>query len=124
MNEEQKKLLTKYLDYSRSHGLILECCGGIVGECLKSVDELSDGRIVINNDWDLDEVKPFLIKFEDLPEELHKEFAELVGNVNQTLRQSVVSSMEFYLINHVDIFGLIDQGLANDITKTINPYKV
>lgn len=124
MDEKQKKLLTSYLDYSRSYGLYLECCGGIVGEVLKSINELPDGRIVINDDWDLDEVKPFLIKYEDLPAELHKEFAELVGNVNQTLRQSIINSMKFYLTHHVDIFDLIDQGLANDITKTINPYKV
>lgn len=123
MNEEQKKLLTSYLDYSRSYGLILECCGGIVGEVLKSINELPDGRIVINDDWDLDEIKPFLIKYEDLPAELQQEFTKTVGNVNQTLRQSIIDSMKFYLTHHVDIFGLIDQGLAKDITKTINPYK-
>lgn len=122
MNEKQKKLLTSYLDYSRSYGLILECCG-TVGEVLKSINELSDGRIVINDDWDLDEVKPFLIKYEDLPAELQQEFTKTVGNVNQTLRQSIIDSMKFYLTNHVDIFDLIDQGLAKDITKTINPYK-
>ena len=122
MNEKQKKLLTNYLDYSRSYGLILECCG-TVGEVLKSINELPDGRIVINDDWDLDEVKPFLIKYEDLPAELQQEFTKAVGNVNQTLRQSIIDSMKFYLTHHVDIFGLIDQGLANDITKTINPYK-
>ena len=122
MNEKQKKLLTNYLDYSRSYGLILECCG-TVGEVLKSINELPDGRIVINDDWDLDEVKPFLIKYEDLPAELQQEFTKTVGNVNQTLRQSIIDSMKFYLTNHVDIFDLIDQGLANDITKTINPYK-
>lgn len=123
MNEEQKKLLTKYLDYSRSYGLILECCG-TVGEVLKSINELPDGRIVINDDWDLDEIKPFLIKYEDLPDELQQEFTKIVGNVNQTLRQSIIDSMKFYLTHHVDIFDLIDQGLANDITKTFNPYKV
>ena len=123
MNEEQKKLLTKYLDYSRSYGLILECCG-TVGEVLKSINELPDGRIVINDDWDLDEIKPFLIKYEDLPDELQQEFTKIVGNVNQTLRQSIIDSMKFYLTYHVDIFDLIDQGLANDITKTFNPYKV
>lgn len=123
MNEEQKKLLTKYLDYSRSYGLILECCG-TVGEVLKSINELPDGRIVINDDWDLDEIKPFLIKYEDLPDELQQEFTKTVGNVNQTLRQSIIDSMKFYLTHHVDIFDLIDQGLANDITKTFNPYKV
>lgn len=122
MTEEQKKLLTSYLDYSRSYGLILECCG-TVGEVLKSINELPDGRIVINDDWDLDEVKPFLIKYEDLSAELQQEFTKAVGNVNQTLRQSIIDSMKFYLTHHVDIFGLIDQGLANDITKTINPYK-
>lgn len=122
MTEEQKKLLTSYLDYSRSYGLILECCG-TVGEVLKSINELPDGRIVINDDWDLDEIKPFLIKYEDLPDELQQEFTKTVGNVNQTLRQSVIDSMKFYLTHHVDIFGLIDQGLANDITKTFNPYK-
>ena len=122
MNEEQKKLLTKYLDYSRSYGLILECCG-TVGEVLKSINELPDGRIVINDDWDLDEVKPCLIKYEDLPTELQQEFTRIVRNVNQTLRQSIINSMKFYLTHHVDIFDLIDQGLANDITKTINPYK-
>lgn len=122
MNEEQKKLLTKYLDYSRSYGLILECCG-TVGEVLKSINELPDGKIVINDDWDLDEVKPCLIKYEDLPTELQQEFTKIVRNVNQTLRQSIIDSMKFYLTHHVDIFDLIDQGLANDITKTINPYK-
>lgn len=122
MTEEQKKLLTSYLDYSRSYGLILECCG-TVGEVLKSINELPDGRIVINDDWDLDEIKPFLIKYEDLPDELQQEFTKTVGNVNQTLRQSIINSMKFYLTHHVDIFDLIDQGLAKDITKTINPYK-
>ena len=122
MDEKQKKLLTNYLDYSRSYGLILECCG-TVGEVLKSINELPDGRIVINDDWDLDEVKPCLIKYEDLPTELQQEFTKTVGNVNQTLRQSIIDSMKFYLTYHVDIFDLIDQGLANDITKTINPYK-
>jgi hypothetical protein len=122
MDEKQKKLLTSYLDYSRSYGLILECCG-TVGEVLKSINELPDGRIVINDDWDLDEVKPCLIKYEDLPNELQQEFTRTVRNVNQTLRQSIINSMKFYLIHHVDIFDLIDQGLANDITKTINPYK-
>lgn len=122
MDEKQKKLLTSYLDYSRSYGLILECCGTI-GEVLKSINELPDGRIVINNDWDLDEVKPCLIKYEDLPAELQQEFTRIVRNVNQTLRQSIINSMKFYLTHHVDIFDLIDQGLANDITKTINPYK-
>ena len=122
MTEEQKKLLTSYLDYSRSYGLILECCGTI-GEVLKSINELPDGRIIINDDWDLDEVKPCLIKYEDLPDELQQEFTRIVRNVNQTLRQSIINSMKFYLTHHVDIFDLIDQGLANDITKTINPYK-
>lgn len=122
MDEKQKKLLTSYLDYSRSYGLILECCG-TVGEVLKSINELPDGRIVINDDWDLDEVKPCLIKYEDLPTELQQEFTRIVRNVNQTLRQSIINSMKFYLTHHVDIFDLIDQGLANDITKTINPYK-
>ena len=122
MDEKQKKLLTNYLDYSRSYGLILECCG-TVGEVLKSINELSNGRIVINDDWDLDEVKPCLIKYEDLPTELQQEFTKIVRNVNQTLRQSIIDSMKFYLTHHVDIFDLIDQGLANDITKTINPYK-
>ena len=122
MDEKQKKLLTSYLDYSRSYGLILECCG-TVGEVLKSINELPDGRIVINDDWDLDEIKPFLIKYEDLPAELQQEFTKIVGNVNQTLRQSIIGSMKFYLTHHVDIFDLIDQGLAKDITKTINPYK-
>lgn len=122
MDEKQKKLLTSYLDYSRSYGLILECCG-TVGEVLKSINELPDGRIVINDDWDLDEVKPCLIKYEDLPAELQQEFTKTVSNVNQTLRQSIIDSMKFYLTHHVDIFDLIDQGLANDITKTINPYK-
>lgn len=122
MDEKQKKLLTSYLDYSRSYGLILECCG-TVGEVLKSINELPDGRIVINDDWDLDEVKPCLIKYEDLPDELQQEFTKTVRNVNQTLRQSIINSMKFYLTHHVDIFDLIDQGLANDITKTINPYK-
>ena len=122
MDEKQKKLLTNYLDYSRSYGLILECCG-TVGEVLKSINELPDGRIVINDDWDLDEVKPCLIKYEDLPAELQQEFTKTVSNVNQTLRQSIIDSMKFYLTYHVDIFDLIDQGLANDITKTINPYK-
>jgi hypothetical protein len=111
-----------YLDYSRSYGLILECCG-TVGEVLKSINELPNGRIVINDDWDLDEVKPCLIKYEDLPAELQQEFTRIVRNVNQTLRQSIINSMKFYLTHHVDIFDLIDQGLANDITKTINPYK-
>ena len=112
MTEEQKKLLTSYLDYSRSYGLILECCGGIVGEVLRSINELPDGRIVINDDWDLDEVKPFLIKYEDLPAELQQEFTKIVGNVNQTLRQSIINSMKFYLTHHVDIFWLNRSGFS------------
>lgn len=64
MKQEDKELLLQDLCSRLPYGVILNCCDSI-GEKLTSIDENG----LINHDYDIDEVKPYLFPMSSMTEE-------------------------------------------------------
>jgi hypothetical protein len=102
MTQEQKNLLLKDLCARLSYGVILNCCN-IVSETLILIDY----KGLVNNDYDIDEVKPYLFPLSSMTEEQDKEFMTIpIG----------YPSVDWFNKNHFDYRGLIEKGLAIDAT--------
>lgn len=102
MTQEQKDLLLKDLCARLPYGVILNCCD-IVNENLR----LIDNNGLINNDYDLEEVKPYLFPIESMTDEQSSEFMNI---------QLGYPSVDWFNKNHFDYRGLIPMELANDAT--------
>ena len=137
MKQEDKKLLLQDLCGRLPYGVILQCCE-IVGEQLRSIDD----KGLINNDYDVDEVKPMLFPLSSMTEEQEKElttitdgkFRYMWGVITNAIPRKnisewgtsenafingmkVINSLYIWLLkNHFDIYGLIPMGLAEDAT--------
>lgn len=123
MTQEDKNLLLKDLCSRLPYGVILNCCN-LVGEKLYTID--SNG--LINNDYDLEEIKPYLFPLSSMTEEqkreynrwkhevpvYHYEYGDVVEEVE--LFDSP-ESFEYLIENHFDYHGLIEKGLAIDTTE-------
>ena len=106
MTQEQKENLLKDLCARLPYGVILNCCD-IVNENLRFID--NNG--LINNDYDLEEVKPYLFPLSSMTEEQRLEY---YGTLN--FSGDISGSIDFYNKYHLDYRGLIPMGLAIDAT--------
>ena len=124
MDKEQKKLLAQDLSWRLGSNVVLDCCDGTCGEVLESYI-IRGEKVIINEDWDIDEVKPVLIKMEDLTPQERQEFAEIIGMTSRTLKETMREGMKYLISKKVDINDLIPQGLAihAKILGDKNPYK-
>ena len=102
MTQEQKDLLLKDLCARLPYGVILNCCN-IVSETLTLISY----KGLVNNDYDIDEVKPYLFSLSSMTEEQDKEFMNI---------QIGYPSVDWFNKNHIDYRGLIPMGLAIDAT--------
>ena len=71
MKQEDKDLLLRDLCGRLRYGVILQCCER-VGEQLYSIDD----KGLINNDYDIEEVKPFLFPMSAMTEEQKEEISK------------------------------------------------
>ena len=127
MKQEDKKLLLQDLCGRLPYGVVLECCE-IVGEQLRSIDD----KGLINNDYDVDEVKPFLFPLSSMTKE---QYYEMMGyssedcldhmEILKSLRECTDFTnwplyeyrvIDWFHKNHFDYRGLIPKGLAEDAT--------
>lgn len=137
MKQEYKDLLIKDLSSRLPYGVILECAD-LVGEELRTMTK--EG--LINNDYDIDEVKPMLFPLSSMTEEQEKELITITdgkfryrwGDITNAIPRKninewgtsenafiksikVINSLYIWLLkNHFDIYGLIPLGLAKDVT--------
>lgn len=134
MKQEDKELLLKDLSARLSYGIILNCCD-FIGEKLTEINE--DG--IINHDYDVDEVKPYLFPLSKMTEEQKRELKDLISRETRILIEQLkidnygidcgkyhfnqVLELEWLLKNHFDYRGLIEKGLAIEVTEDNNPYK-
>lgn len=128
MTLEEKNILIQDLNNRLFYGVVLSCCD-MVGEVLTSITK--EG--LINNDYNLEEVKPFLFPLSSMTdeqkEELNEKFnVQILGNNIYISYHSQgywdtdldVSLQDWlWLINwcyknHFDINKLIEKGLAID----------
>ena len=129
MSQEEKDLLLNDLCGRLPYGVILSCCD-IVGEKLTAID--TNPSILINNDYDIDEVKPYLFPLNSMTEE---QLAELRLEHERDLKNMAIcmkkcsegdnslrgKNISYHAVNwcnknHFDYRGLIPMGLANDAT--------
>lgn len=110
MTPENKELLLKDLCARLPYGVILNCCN-IVGEKLYTID--SNG--LVNNDYDLEEVKPYLFPLSTMTEEQIKEFNSITQKCSTYIGKSILLT-DFCNKHHIDWRGFIEKGLAIDAT--------
>lgn len=108
MTQEEKDLLIKDLCARLPYGVILNCCD-FIGEKLTAINE--DG--IINHDYDVEEVKPYLLPRSSMTEEQHKEWLHTLSSDYHITYDTV----DWWLKNHFDYHNLIEKGLAIDCTN-------
>ena len=137
MTQEQKELLLKDLSARLPYGVILERAD-LVGEELRTMTK--EG--LINDNYDIEAVKPYLFPISSVTEEQLGELIELVWpntsydiyldldepevdiNIGNRTESYLVSEIQFWGIkavswlykNHFDVNDLIPLGLAKDAT--------
>ena len=120
MTPEEKDLLLQDICARLPYGVILNCCN-LVGEKLYTID--SNG--LVNNDYDLEEVKPYLFPLSSMTEEQKKEYDKIIYRsieLHHREYSDIVeidlfdNLQEFYHKNQFDYRGLIDKSLALDAT--------
>lgn len=124
MTQEHEDLLLKDLCARLPYGVILNCCE-IVNEPLTLISH----KGLVNNDYDIDEVKPYLFPLSSMTEEQKLELQNYVG-CEITVSNHDIDFVDYsdYGMdnwnkifnwlnkNHFDYRGLIEKGLANDAT--------
>ena len=70
------------------------------------------------------DIKPYLFPMSSMTEEQSKMYHELIGGMFGTSTLINFEALEdFFHKNHIDYRGLIEKGLAIEITNENNPYK-
>lgn len=105
MTQEQEDLLLKDLCARLPYGVILNCCE-IVSEPLTLISY----KGLVNNDYDIDEVKPYLFPLSSMTPDQRFEYSKTL------LIFSVSQCSDWCNKNHFDYRGLIEKGLAIDAT--------
>ena len=106
MTQEQKDILLKDLCARLPYGVILNCCE-IVSEPLTLISY----KGLVNNDYDIDEVKPYLFPLSSMTEEQKEDMIKSSCGIG-----SDKNVFDWYNKNHFDYRGLIPMGLAIDAT--------
>ena len=119
--QEEKDLLLKDLCARLPYGVILNCCE-IVNEPLTLISH----KGLVNNDYDIDEVKPYLFPLSSMTEEQKEELNDItdldidiaISNIKNDIPNYLTSlnRLNWFIKNHFDIYGLIPMGLAIDAT--------
>ena len=128
MTQKDKKLLLQDLCSRLPYGVILNCCDSI-GEKLIAIDKNG----LVNYDYDIEEVKPYLFPLSSITEEQrfelkkqHSKDSKILQEIckeiytNMNLDKSglgvTYNAEDWCNANHFDYRGLIPMGLAIDAT--------
>ena len=110
MTQEQKDLLLKDLCARLPYGVILNCCN-IVSETLTLISY----KGLINNDYDIEEVKPYLFPLSSMTEEQNEEYLKTCRGGNASV--PTLATFDWFNKNHIDYRNLIGKNLAIDCTN-------
>ena len=122
MTQEDKDLLLQDLCARLPYGVILNCCN-IVSETLTLIDY----KGLVNNDYDIDEVKPYLFPLSKMSDQQKEEYYYIVNYLSEDDTENCAEGefiytaqltqlLCFYHRNNIDYRGLIPMGLAIDAT--------
>ena len=127
MTQEEIQLLLKDLSSRLSYGVVCQVDDGAAG--------LNDGKLIeidiskehVRFDADyywgayIDDVKPYLRPMSSMTEEEWKEYRDITCCLIQECESWY--EVDWLNANHFDYWGLIEKGLAIEVTKENNPYK-
>ena len=139
MNEQNKELLLKDLSSRLSHGVF---CVGITYELdddgeryipVKVKDTLTEihnykletasVRLGLISSCKLETVKPYLRPMSSMTEEERKIYAKLLFADLGGVYEDYYKALDYLNAHHFDYRGLIERGLAIEVTEDNNPYK-
>lgn len=125
MTREDKQLLIKDLSARLSYGVVYHRNDG-ANIKLNEID-VDHCRLNYTDDIEERECKPYLRPMTSMTEEEHKEFWEVVDNYGSDTNAfdgfEVGDDIDWLNANHFDYRGLIEKGLAIEVTEENNPYK-
>ena len=116
MTQEDKQLLLKDLSARLPYGVKVDVSR------VEEWRQLTLTPFILANYYnDIEKVKPYLRPMSSMTEE---EKEELIKNFwgSDGIRDTI-EEVDWYLSKHFDIRGLIEKGLAIEVTEKNNPYK-
>ena len=124
MTKEEKELLIKDLCARLPYGVKLK-----IREWKTPVEltiirrSVLSGNYIINENYKLDDIKPYLRPMSSMTEEERTEYLNACGNeMDNAFSSPRYGGIDYLKANHFDYRGLIPKGLANS-TEEFNPYK-
>lgn len=127
MNKEDKELLLKDLCGRLPYGVKIELTWWVMDEGTYINTTLEPDHIEqLLNDKDGDtEIKPYLLPLSSMTEEERLLFYQNTLQYNEETGYSeyTYESIDWLNAHHFDYRGLIEKGLAIEVTKENNPYK-
>lgn len=140
---QEEKLLLRDLCARLTYGTIVSVTDGaikyktyiesVIYKYLQ-VSPVSDSNFTAYTSYKIDEIKPYLRPMSSMTEEESNELESITfplmekdwdGNENPACIRwiDIPKYMDFILSHHFDYQGLIEKGLAIEVTKENNPYK-
>jgi hypothetical protein len=121
MTQEDKELLLKDLCARLLYGVIVNAQykdeEGWKTEDRKILGLYEDGQVYLDCVYTtIDCIKPYLRPMSSMTMEEKKELFQLMGGGTDIKR------IDFYISHHLDYRGLIEKGLAIEVTEENNPY--
>ena len=131
MAQKDKELLLKDLCGRLPYGVK---CATVAGSPARKLIQIATDRsfvVYLSNDeyipsgYPIDEVKPYLRPMSSMTQEEKKEYADLVYCVKYAadIKIAINEIVDWLNEHHFDYRGLIEKGLAIEVTKENNPYK-
>jgi hypothetical protein len=119
MTQEDKELLLKDLSSRLPYGIICDCLHDYHTKA--SAVDAEDLTVYYPycDEWEpIEHCKPYLRPISSMTKEEHKEYEKwLPDGFN-------VNTFDWLNTHHFDYRGLIEKGLAIEVTKDNNPYKI
>ena len=128
MTQEDIELLLIDLSARLSYGVMCQVDDGAAGLNDGKLVEIDISKELVRFDsdyyWDayIDDVKPYLRPMSSITEEERAKYHSYCDNYYD-IYFDTVASIDWLNANHFDYRGLIERGLAIEVTEENNPYK-
>ena len=135
MTQEDKELLLKDLSARLSYGPIVSVTDGTIKydayiESISykniQVSPVSDSNFTAYTFYKISEIKPYLRPMSSMTEEEWNDYKstwKLIEHDLEDIYEPCIESYDWLNAHHFDYRGLIEKGLAIDVTEDNNPYK-
>ena len=127
MTQEEKELLLKDLSARLPYGVKIELTWWVMGEgtCINTTLEPDHIEQLLNDEYGDTEIKPYLRPLSSMTEEERNQYQDIEETCQASFYPSYYHILVDWLnVHHFDYRGLITKGLAIEVTKENNPYKL